>query len=233
MIIIKTLHFEDYEDFACAVSDVYDRVKSDDEYNSVDVVAKYEDAKEIIRELIGIGYGIAFINELADPEWDGYDDAFVVSLLDDEIWCEPVKLKDDYIFVEADVVYIFDDCNSKIIPKIEADDVYEVEIGNEYDNCDDGCENSEEEGFTVNGKPVSKEEFDNYTSQFKHDEKPTTTTASKESYFINGKSVDKSEFDKKYEEFEEMYLDNIRDMLLNYCEFMDSVNDWKSRMLLW
>lgn len=145
MIIIKTLHFEDYEDFACAVSDVYDRVKSDDEYNSVDVVAKYEDAKEIIRELIGIGYGIAFINELADPEWDGYDDAFVVSLLDDEIWCEPVKLKDDYIFVEADVVYIFDDCNSKIIPKIEADDVYEVEIGNEYDNCDgdyscDECE---------------------------------------------------------------------------------------------
>ena len=233
MIIIKTLHFEDYEDFACAVSDVYDRVKSDDEYNSVDVVAKYEDAKEIIRELIGIGYGIAFINELADPEWDGYDDAFVVSLLDDEIWCEPVKLKDDYIFVEADVVYIFDDCNSKIIPKIEADDVYEVEIGNEYDDCDDGCKNSEEERFTVNGKPVSKEEFDNYTSQFKHDEKPTTTTASKESYFINGKSVDKSEFDKKYEEFEEMYMDNIRDMLLNYCEFMDSVNDWKSRFLRW
>ena len=168
MIIIKTLHFEDYEDFACAVSDVYDRVKSDDEYNSVDVVAKYEDAKEIIRELIGIGYGIAFINELADPEWDGYDDAFVVSLLDDEIWCEPVKLKDDYIFVEADVVYIFDDCNSKIIPKIEADDVYEVEIGNEYDNCDDGCENCDchdvdttsTATYKVNGKECSKEEYD-------------------------------------------------------------------------
>ena len=234
MIIIKTLHFEDYEDFACAVSDVYDRVKSDDEYNSVDVVAKYEDAKEIIRELIGIGYGIAFINELADPEWDGYDDAFVISLLDDEIWCEPVKLKDDYIFVEADVVYIFDDCNSKIIPKIEADDVYEVEIGNEYDNCDDDCENSEEEGFTVNGKHVSKEDFYNYTSQFKHDEKPaTTSSASKSTYKINGKECSKEEFDKKYEEFEEMYLDNIRDMLLNYCSFMDSVNDWRSRMLLW
>ena len=233
MIIIKTLHFEDYEDFACAVSDVYDRVKSDDEYNSVDVVAKYEDAKEIIRELIGIGYGIAFINELADPEWDGYDDAFVVSLLENEIWCEPVKRKNDYIFVEADVVYIFDDCNSKIIPKIEADDVYEVEIGNEYDNCDDWCKNYEEEGFTVNGKPVSKEEFYNYTSQFKHDEKPTTTTSSKSVYKINNKEVSKEEFDKKYEELEEMYLDNIRDMLLNYCNFMDSVNDWRSRFLLW
>ena len=175
MIIIKTLHFEDYEDFACAVSDVYDRVKSDDEYNSVDVIAKYEDAKEIIRELIGIGYGIAFINELADPEWDGYDDAFVVSLLDDEIWCEPVKLKDDYIFVEADVVYIFDDCNSKIIPKIEADDVYEVEIGNEYDDCDGDCENcnchdetylhtSEDEDGNTHGFTASKSDGDSYMS---------------------------------------------------------------------
>ena len=230
---MRNLYFEDYEDFVCTVSDVYDRVKSDDEYNSVDVVAKYEDAKEIIRELIGIGYGIAFINELADPEWDGYDDAFVISLLDDEIWCEPVKLKDDYIFVEADVVYIFDDCNSKIIPKIESDEVYEVEIGNEYDDCDGDCENCEEERFAINGRPVSKEEFDNYTSQFKHDEKPTTTTTAKSTYKINGKECSKEEFDKKYEEFEEMYLDNIRDMMLNYCNFMDSVNDWRSRFLRW
>lgn len=170
MIIIKTLHFEDYEDFACAVSGTYDRVKSDDEYNSVDVVAKYEDAKEIIRELVGIGYGIAFIDKFGNPEWDGYDDAFVISLLDDEIWCEPVKRKDGYIFVEADVVYIFDDCNSKIIPKIEADEVYEVEVGNEYDDyydCDGNCENCECHDMTttssvtykVNNKEVTKEEY--------------------------------------------------------------------------
>ena len=229
---MKNLYFDDYENFACAVSDAYNRVKSDDEYNSVDVVAKYEDAKEIIRELIGIGYGIAFINELADPEWDGYDDAFVISLLDDEIWCEPVKLKDDYIFVEADVVYIFDDCNSKIIPKIEADDVYEVEIGNEYDNCDDGCENCEEEGFTVNGKHVSKEEFDNYVSQFKHDEKPTTTSSTKSVYKINGKEVDKDTYEKALNELDEKYLDNVQDMLLNYFDFVSEMNEWR-KLLGW
>ena len=64
----------------------------------------------------------------------------------------------------------------------------------------------------------------------KKDEKPAT--ASKESYFINGKSVDKSEFDKKYEEFEEKYMDNIRDMLLSYCEFMDEMNEWR-KMFRW
>lgn len=174
MIIIKTLHFENYEDFACAVSDVYDRVKSDDEYNSVDVVAKYEDAKEIIRELVGIGYDIAFIDKFGNPEWDGYDDSFVISLLDDEIWCEPVKRDDKYIFIEADVVYIFDDCNSKIIPKIESDEVYEVGIGN-YDDCDGDCENcncydetylhtSEDEDGNTHGFTASRSDGDSYMS---------------------------------------------------------------------
>lgn len=202
MIIIKTLHFEDYENFACTVSDAYDRVKSDDKYNSVDVIAKYEDAKEIIRELIGIGYGIAFIDELADPEWDGYDDAFVVSLLEDQIWCEPVKRENGYIFVEADVVYIFDNCNSKIIPKIEADEVYEVEIGNEYDDCNDGCENC----------PA-------------HDETTTST-----SYEVNGKAVDKETYEKaieNIEDIEEKYLEGVRDMLLRYCEIQDEMNEWR------
>lgn len=177
MIIIKTLHFEDYEDFACAVSDTYDRIKSDDKYNSIDAVAKYEDAKEIIRELIGIGYGIAFIDKFGNPEWDGYDDAFVISLLDGEIWCEPVKRDNGYIFIEADVVYIFDDCNSKIIPKIESDEIYEVEIGNEYDDCDGDCENcnchnetylrtseDEDEDENTHGFTASRSDGNSYVS---------------------------------------------------------------------
>ena len=67
----------------------------------------------------------------------------------------------------------------------------------------------------------------------KKDDKPTTTSATKSTYKINDKEVSKEEFDKKYEEFEEMYLDNIRDMLLNYCSFMDEMNEWRSRMLRW
>ena len=67
----------------------------------------------------------------------------------------------------------------------------------------------------------------------KNDEKPTTSTTSKSAtYKINNKEVSKEEFDKKYEEFEEKYMDNIRGMLLNYCEFMDEMNEWK-RLLRW
>lgn len=200
MIIIKTLHFEDYEDFACAVADTYDRVKSDDEYNSVDVVAKYEDAKEIIRELVGMGYGIAFATEFASPEWDNYDDAFVIGLCDDEIWCEPVKRNDGYIFVEADVVYIFDDCNSKIIPKIESDEVYEVEIG----KCDYDCEDCD-----------------------LHDSKYSSAT-----YEVNGKEVSKKEYYDRLASIEQKYDKNIRSMMLDYCEFMDEVNEFR-RLFKW
>lgn len=204
MIIIKTLHFEDfedYEDFACTVSDVYDRVKSDDKYNSVDVVAKYEDAKEIIRELIGIGYGIAFIDGFGNPEWDDYDDAFVISLLDDEIWCEPVKRKDGYIFVEANVVYIFDDCNSKIIPKIEADEVYEVEIGDfDYD-----CENC-----------------DYYDM----------TTTSSATYKVNGKEVSEKEYYDKLANVEAKFQKHMGIVLNDYSDFINEMKNWKD-LLSW
>lgn len=57
------------------------------------------------------------------------------------------------------------------------------------------------------------------------DSELATTT----SYSVNGKPVTKAEFDKKYEEFENKYMDNIRDMLLNYCDLMDSFNEWQKR----
>ena len=137
--------------------------------------------------------------------------------------------ENEYITDDSPVMYILDNCSSKVIPYCKGNTVYEVTVGiDEDDEC--GCDDCEE-CLTINGKPATKEEFDAYVSQFKNDEKPTTT--SKSTYKINGKECSKEEFDKKYEEFEEMYLDNIRDMLLGYCEFMDSVNDWRSRFLRW
>ena len=164
-----------------------------------------------------------------DLELDSEDAEYMISVDDDGYMVvQPIEYYDDKYFNGIEYAFVdMDGCVEQMtIDNLLNRDV-EIELFG-IDECDcDECE----KGFTVNGRPVSKEEFDNYVSQFKHDEKPTTT--SKESYFINGKSVDKSEFDKKYEEFEKMYLDNIRDMLLNYCNFMDEMNDWRSRLLRW
>ena len=164
-----------------------------------------------------------------DLELDGEDVEYMISVDDDGYMVvQPVEYYDDKYFNGIEYAFVdMDGCVEQMtIDNLLDRDVELVLFGIGECSCDE-CE----KGFTVNGRPVSKEEFDNYVSQFKHDKKPTTTT--KESYFINGKSVYKSEFDKEYEKFEEKYMDNIRDMLLSYCEFMDEMNDWRSRLLRW
>ena len=226
---MKNLYFDDFEDFSCAVVDTYDALDYDEE--DVAIIAKYEEARQIVKELACIGYDLHSID--IDDEFDGYNAEYIITLYDNEIFCEPMLRENEYITDDSPVMYILDNCSSKVIPYCKGKTVYEVSVGKDDDECDcDDCDECEK-GFTINGKPATKEEFDSYVSQFKNGEKPdTTTSSSKSTYKINNNEVSKEEFDKKYEEFEEMYLDNIRDMLLNYCEFMDEVNEWK-RLFRW
>ena len=207
---MKNLYFDDFEDLACDIADKFDMVK--DDFGDIAIIAKYEEAKEIIAELSCIGYSLESIR-MSRPEWENYHEEYLISLNNDGIWCEEMKSDGKYLTDESTITYILDNCSSKVIPYCKGKIVYEVTVGvDEDDKCD--C------------------------SEFacKKDEKPTTTstTDSKSAtYKINNKEVSKEEFDKKYEEFEEMYLDNIRDMLLNYCSFMDEMNEWRSRLLRW
>ena len=202
---MERLEFNDYEEFACEVVDTFDDIHKNDDFDDIAIIAHYDDAKYIIREILCLGYDINSI-ELKNPEL-GYDDVpYVISVCgidsEYEVWCEPmVRDNGKYIDDESSIIYVLDNCSSEVLKHLDSECIFEVGIDDECgcDECECAC---------------------------KKDDKPTTT-ASKESYFINGKSVDKSEFDKKYEEFEAMYLDNIRDMMLNYCTFMDEVNDWR------
>ena len=174
-----------------------------------------------------------------DLELDSEDVEYMISVDDDGYMVvQPVEYYDDKYFNGIEYAFVdMDGCVEQMtIDNLLDRDVEIVLFGYEDCDCDcdcdecDGCEC--DKGFTVNGRPVSKEEFDNYTSHFMHDKKPVATSTSKSVYKVNGKECSKEEFDKKYEEFEEMYLDNIIDMLLNYCEFMDEVNEWK-RLFRW
>lgn len=147
MIIIKNAYFDSYEKFADCIVDTYEDLCENEEFSSVDVIAKFDVAKEIVKELVSNGYDIALITNFADVESDGYEDEFIISLSDDEIWVEPFKRGNDYITAEADVVYITDDCNYKCIPNILSDKIYAVEVdlndeSDDYnDECDGDCEN--------------------------------------------------------------------------------------------
>lgn len=211
---MERLEFNDYEDFACEVADTFDDICKNDDFDDIAIIAHYDDAKYIIREILCLGYDLNSI-ELKNPEL-GYDDVpYIISVCgidsEHEVWCEPmVRDNGKYIQDESSVIYVLDNCSSEVLKHLDSECIFEVGIGDDACGCDE-CE-----------------------CACKKDDKPTTTaTSTKSTYKINNKEVSKEEFDKKYEEFEEMYLDNIRDMMLNYCEFMDSVNDWRSRLLRW
>ena len=209
---MRNLYFEDFEDLACDIADTYDALDYDEE-EDVAIIAKYEEARQIIKELLCLGYDLHSV-EIHDDLWENYDAEYVISLYDNSIWCEPMLRENEYIEEYAPVIYVLDNCSSKVIPYCKGKTVYEVSVGiDEDDVCD--CNECE--------------------CACKKDENPAATSATTKSatYKINNKEVSKEEFDKKYEEFEEMYLDNIRDMLLNYCNFMDEMNDWRSRLLRW
>ena len=220
--IVDILTFDEIED----IVDIFiDKVCHTDK--TVALITNKELVEYAMDELLEDSY---ITVKRVDLELDSEYAEYMISVdYDGYMVVQPIEYYDDKYF--NDIKYAFvdmDGCVEQMTIDNLLDRDVEIVLFGIKDEC--SCSNCEE-GFTGNGKPVSKEEFDKYVSQFKNGEKPAT--ASKESYFINGKSVDKSEFDKKYEEFEEKYMDNIRDMLLSYCEIMDEMDEWKSRLFRW
>ena len=204
--IVDILTFDEIED----IVDIFiDKVYHTDK--TVALITNKELVEYAMDELLEDSY---ITVKRVDLELDGEDVEYMISVDDDGYMVvQPVEYYDDKYFNDIEYAFVdMDGCVEQMtIDNLLDRDVELVLFGYEDDKCDcDECE-----------------------CACKKDEKPTTTSSAKSTYKINGKECSKEEFDKKYEEFEEMYLDNIRDMLLNYCEFMDSVNDWRSRMLLW
>ena len=207
---MKNLYFDDFEDLACDIADNFDMVK--DDFGDIAIIAKYEEAKEIIAKLSCIGYSLESIR-MSRPECKNYHDEYLISLNNDGIWCEEMKSDGKYLTDESTITYILDNCSSKVIPYCKGKNVYEVTVGIDEDDCD--CDDCSE-------------------CACKKDEKPATaSTASKSTYRVNGEEVDKDTYESALADIEDRYMDNVRDMMLNYCNFMDEVNDWKSRMFRW
>ena len=169
-----------------------------------------------------------------DLELDGEDVEYMISVDDDGYMVvQPVEYYDDKYFNGIEYAFVdMDGCVEQMtIDNLLDRDVELVLFGIGECSCDECDCNECEEGFTINGKPATKEEFDEYVSQFRHDEKPTTTSSAT-TYRVNGKEVDKDTFESALSDIEDRYLDNVRDMLLGYCEIMDEMNEWR-RLLGW
>ena len=170
--------------------------------------------KELVEYVMDVLLEDSYITvKRVDLELDSECAEYMISVDDDGYMVvQPVEYYDDKYFNGIEYAFVdMDGC----VEQITIDNLLDRDVEIVLFGYDDECS------------------CDECECTCKKDEKPTTASSAKSTYKINNKEVSKEEFDKKYEEFEEMYLDNIRDMLLNYCEFMDSVNDWRSRMFRW
>lgn len=133
MGVMDIRNFESFEDLAFEVVEKMQCVE-----DGIDIIALYDDAREIIRELILTGACTVGSMELHDPEWCGYNQEFYITVskvIDDEwtIWCEPAMRENEteYIYGEADICYLLDNCSSHIIPRIKSSVLYETSIVDE------------------------------------------------------------------------------------------------------
>ena len=160
------INFEYTEDF---VDFVIDELNSDDDL-FVTVIAKFEEMRDILKDLM-LCYDINFeYLELSSPNMTGYTDEFVLSLWNNdgviEICCEPLKVDGEFTNLCGDAIYLFSNCSSKIIPLCDFTELYFVSVGDDYD-CDEeccceccDCDDENIYGFTVDS------ETDNGYSKF-------------------------------------------------------------------
>ena len=206
----KDINFEYIEEF---VDYVIDEVENDED-NFVTVIAKFDEAKEILKNAMTYDDVNFESLQIESPIMDNYCDEFVLSFwMNDgvlEIGCEKLKNEEgDYTNPCGDVIFLFDDCSSKIIPLCEGSMLYFVSIEDEC-GCDEDCDCE---------CPCDC-----------HKEEKEIAPTEKSHYSINGKPVNKAEFDKKYTELQKKYEKNMRSILDDYCDFMDEFNTFFARL---
>lgn len=201
--IVDILTFDEIED----IVDIFI-----DKVYHIDKTVAFITNKELVEYAMEELLDDSFITvKRVDLELEDEDTEYMISVDDNGYMVvQPVEYYDDKYFKGIEYAFVdMDGCVSQVtIDNLLDRDVPVVLFGYD-DECDCGeCE-----------------------CACQKDEKPTTTST-KSTYKINNKEVTKEEFDKEFEKFEEKYLDNIRDMLLSYCEFMDEMNEWR-KLLGW
>ena len=169
---MKKLEFRYMIDFVYAVDKQYDSMKenNDDGDNDIAIIAKYDEAAHLITELIRMGYSLHSI-ELNDVLYNGYDKEYIISLLnlgvEDEIWCEPMLRENGYLNDSSTVIYVMNNCSSKLLTHLDSENIFEVQIGDdadEYTNECDKCVEVTESANNMHGFTVNKSGKNNYNS---------------------------------------------------------------------
>ena len=134
---MRRMIFEDVHELATVM--LYDALNLSD---CVSAICHYEMATALLSEIIQADVPIGQI-DISDYEWSGYDKEYAVTLMDGNVYCNPLfgmkkkgYSRDGYLGSYADIAYIHQDCNSKLLGRLEYDKAYEFAVM-ELDEIDD------------------------------------------------------------------------------------------------
>lgn len=165
---MKRIVFEDVHELS--VEMLHDALNFSD---CVSAVCHYEIATTLLSELIQSEVSIGQL-DISDYEWNGYDKEYVISLMYGNVYCSPAYgMKKDgyshnsYLETYADIMYVHQDCNSKILKYIDCDKIFEfaVEEFDESDDCEEECLDNSDDITTHHSDSVtvSRDKFGNPT----------------------------------------------------------------------
>lgn len=145
---MKTFGFTDTNDFAEFLAEMSDKMSvfNKDDYSEINVVAKYNVMKDVLNSLIKeTNLELVSCTDFNDPDWDGYDDAFVLVIDPDMgVWVQAAKYAghNEYLHMdETDIVFIHGDVDSAFVKENEDSGciMHEFNIGEDAEDASDDC----------------------------------------------------------------------------------------------
>ena len=117
------------------------------EKDSICFIAKYDEAAEIIKEVMQYDETYPFYLELSNEDCNGYDKEYIITVDNENVvFCEPLFINGKYLSfdTEYDDVYILENCNNKLVKDCPDENVHVAILSDiEDDECDGCCENCE------------------------------------------------------------------------------------------
>ena len=150
--ILDCIRFENFSDM---LESIFEAIDESEDYISATIVGKYKEISEILNLVISC-YAVEIGDiSLCSEDCNGYKDEYALAIFNDEdrsvvVCCSPLKTERGYCGYGGDVVYILENCNSKVQYACE-DEAKFVVIGEDECGCDD-CDCYKDEPYVLNVK---------------------------------------------------------------------------------
>ena len=139
--ILDCIRFDNFSDM---LEDIFEAIDTLEDYIYATIVGKYKEISEILNLVISC-YAVEIGDiSLCSEDCNGYKYEYALAIFNDEdrgvvVCCSPIKTDRGYCGYGGDIVYILENCNSKVQYACE-DEAKFVVIGEDECYCDDNCD---------------------------------------------------------------------------------------------